>query len=178
MLAYDRIYRIEAAYMSYPIVDGAVRVPTEQMNPNIDLPGVQRWMFWVGPRTDHPTVVPFDLYDLVPDGDTVRCKQVGFDGEMRFIPLTLEWVWSHPEDYGATPEDVKTLYPSYEDLDIRLGKSVGYDEEMGPKVVEISQPAAMPTAENTFPAGTVRLVNGRYYEQRTDGTWVPADWFK
>lgn len=179
MFDYDRMYRVEAEDTPYPIVDGAALTGTEPLEER----ELQRWLFWAGPRTDHPTVVPFALYDMAKSGGNIRARREGFQGELLFVPLTLEWVWSHPEDYFATAENVRDIYPSYDALEDVLGKSSGYEMEIGPIAQANNPPTVVPVAEATAPAvddapvGAIRLVAGSFYEKQKDGIWVKVDWF-
>lgn len=181
MFDYDRLYRVESEDTPYPIVDGAALTGTEQQEDGRE---VQRWLFWAGPRADHPAVVPFNLYEVRKEGANIRARRLDFQGELLFVPLTLDWVWSHPKDYEATEENVREVYSSYDALDGLLGKPYGYDLEIGPIAQANNPPFVAAVAEavdgklvDDAPVGAIRLVSGSFYEKQKDGVWVKVDWF-
>lgn len=179
MFDYEEMYRVEAEDTPYPIVDGAALTGTAKRPDGRE---VQLWLFWAGPRMDHPAVVPFDLYDVRKEGAFIRARREGFHGELLFVPLLLEWVWDHPEDYEATAANVREKYPTYEALEVLLGKPTGYELEIGPIAQANNPPLGASAVEasaaetmDAAPVGAIRVVSGSLYEKQKDGLWIKVE---
>lgn len=124
--SYYTVYRTEGAQPNYPRLTGAARFPEAE-------PGANAWIFWVAYGEGFPyRVLEFEKLRKASGGEVVGTFPGG--GEVRFVPLTADFVREHPERYGLTGADLSDfsqgdVYNLFHSLEV----GDDYEEWVGPR---------------------------------------------